>query len=88
MRPPELHIVLVRLGRLSKAVDKVEKPAVFLIPASLNRKIKHLHRVFAQLLILLVVGFLHQEPAALDVMSWVDHPSCGDAVHEFAVYAH
>ena len=88
MGPPQLHVVLIGLRRESHAVHEVEQAAVLLVPAPLDGHIKDLHGLRPQLRVVLVLGLLHQEPAALDVVARIDEAAGGDVGPELAVHAH
>lgn len=69
MRPPELHIVLIRLGRQTLGVDKVQKSAVFLVPTGVDGVVEDGLRLFDQLWLAELLRILQQEPHALDVVT-------------------
>ncbi len=46
MRPPELHVVLIGLGRQALGVDKVQKSTVFLVPTGADGVVEDGLRLF------------------------------------------
>ncbi len=78
MRPPELHVVLVGLGRAAQAVDKVQQSAVLLVPAGVDGAVED-HLGFGdELAVAGAFGVLEKEPHALDVVAGVDDAALGD----------
>ena len=74
--PPKLHVVLVGLGWLPAGVDEVQKAAELVVPSRLRSRSEYLLGGGMEGSIAPVVGFLHEEPAALDVVAGVHHAAC------------
>lgn len=72
MRPPELHIVLIRLGRQALGVDKVQKSTVFLVPTGADGVVEDGLRLFDEFRLAELLCVLQQEPHALDIVTRVD----------------
>ena len=88
MGPPELHIVLVGLGRIAQGVDKVQQTAVLLIPAGVDGPVEDGLRLADEGCVAGAFGLLQQEPDALDVVAGVDDPALRNVQPGFAVGAY
>ena len=64
MRPPELHIVLIRFRRQTLGVDKVQKSAVFLVPTGVDGVVEDGLRLFDEFGFAELLCVLQQEPHA------------------------
>ena len=72
MRPPELHIVLIRFRRQTLGVDKVQKSAVFLVPTGVDGVVEDGLRLFDEFGLAELLRILQQKPHALDVVTGID----------------
>ncbi len=79
--------MLVRLGRIAERIDKVQKSAVFLVPACLDRPVEYLLRLADKLRIACSPCVLKQEPYALYIVAGVDNASLGEVKPCLAVRA-
>ncbi len=84
--PPKLHVVLVGLGGESFAVDEVENSTVLVVPAVDDGHVENLHGLLAQLIVVGVLGLLHEKPGALDVVAGVDDAAGRDVSHKLTVW--
>ena len=73
MRPPELHVMLVCLGRFAERVNKVQQPAVFLVPSGGYRPIEYFLRLGDKRRVTGFARIFQQEPHALNVMPGVNN---------------
>ena len=77
MRPPELHVMLVGLGRSAQAVDEVQQSAVFLVPAGVDGTVEDGLRLLHQVHVSGTFGVLKQEPDTFDIVARIDDPALG-----------
>ena len=77
MRPPELHIMLICLGRLAAGVDEVKQSAVLLIPAGIDGVIEDGLSLFDELRLTCQLCILEKEPYAFDIMARIYRPALG-----------
>ena len=80
--------MLVGLGGQALAVDEVEQSAELLVPAGLDGQAEDLLGRAVQLLVAAVVGLVHHEPAALDVVPRVHHAAGGVPELRLALQVH
>ena len=80
--------MLVGLGGQALAVDEVEQSAELLVPAGLDGQAEDLLGHALQLLVAAVVGLVHHEPAALDVVPRVHHAAGGVPELRLALQVH
>ena len=74
--------MLIGLGRQSLAIDEVQEPAVFMIPAGLERILENALGFFVHVLFAGDIGVFHHEPAAFNIVAGVYKAAVGDFFHK------
>ena len=85
MYPPELLVPLQLLLRRTLRVQKIENPAIFLIPAQVNDFERYFHAFFDQCLVTATDSEVHHEPKGLQIMTRVNFTTL-KAINRFAIH--
>ena len=85
LRPPELHILRIILGRKILAITEINDTAIFFVPSPVPGPVKdsqcHIHQFFIPIAVL---GLFQNKPGRLDAVSRIDGATV-DRIDKFSV---